>query len=139
MEVILRDNRRYILRIDKGEEVFSSLLEFADRQNVLAAAFQGIGACGEVEMGDFDLKTKTYNKHTIKENLEIISLIGNIAVLDNKPALHAHGSFGRPDLSVLGGHVFKVVVSVTCEIFLIKLDGDLQRNPDKDSNLNLLS
>ena len=56
-----------------------------------------------------------------------------------RPAsLHAHGSFGRTDFSVIGGHVFKLVTLATCEIFLIKLDGEMKRKNNPDLQLNLL-
>jgi len=139
MKVILKDNQRYIIRIDKGEEVFASLLEFAKQYDIGAAAFSGIGACGELEIGVYDPATKSYAKQTIAEQLEIISLIGNIALSAGRPALHVHGSFSRNDLSMLGGHVFKAAVSATCEIFLTKLDGEMTRRLDSDLNLNLLT
>jgi uncharacterized protein len=138
MNVILQDNRRYVLRFDKGEDVFTGLSAFADAHHVSAAAFQGIGACSEAEIGDFDVATKSYRKHPVKENLEIVSLIGNISMLEGKPAIHMHGSLSRADLSVVGGHIFKLVVSITCEIFLIKLEGGLKREMDSDLGLNLL-
>ncbi len=138
MKVILKDNQRYIIRIDKGEEVFAGFLEFARQYDIDAASFTAIGACGELEIGVYDFAAKSYTKQVITEQLEIVSLIGNIALSAGKPALHVHGSFSRRDLSMLGGHVFKAVISATCEIFLIKLDGEMSRGLDSDLNLNLL-
>lgn len=138
MKVILKDNQRYIIRIDRGEEVFASLLGFAKQQNITAASFNGIGACGELELGVYSPASKSYTRQTITEQLEIISLIGSIALSAKKPALHVHGSFSRRDLSMLGGHVFKAVISATCEIFLTKFDGEMTRQLDSDLNLNLL-
>ena len=138
MQIVLKDSRHYILRFDKGEEIVAGLLEFAELNEVKAAAFNGIGAANYAELGFFDLEKKTYEKQVFAEEVEIISLIGNLAVLAGRPVLHVHGSFGRRDFSVVGGHVIGLRVSVTCEILLTLLDGRLERRPDSGLNLNLL-
>jgi len=139
MKMILQDNRRYILRFDKGEEVFAGLAEFAAKNQIQAAVFWGIGTVSEAELGFYNSFLKQYRSKPMLENFEIISLIGNISMLDGKPSLHAHGSFGRTDFSVIGGHVFKLVTLATCEIFLIKLDGTLERKNNPELNLNLMA
>jgi hypothetical protein len=79
MKTILKDGRRYILRFDKGEEVFAKLLEFAATENISAASFNAIGACSEVELGYFNINLKDYRKKPFYEEMEMVSLIGNIA------------------------------------------------------------
>ena len=138
MKIVLKDNRRYILRFDKGEEVFIQLQEFLMQENIAAAAFNAIGACGEIEVGYFNINLKDYRKKPFYEELEIVSLIGNSVMSEGKPMVHAHGMFSRADFTTLGGHVFKLVVSVTCEMFLIKLDGQMNRKLDEGTNLKLL-
>ena len=138
MKVSLQDSRRYILRFDKGEEIFGALTDFCVKNEIKAASFMGLGTSGEVELGYFNAFLKEYRKKPHIENLEIVSLIGNIAWLENKPVVHAHGSFGRTDFSLIGGHVFKLVVLATCEIFLIKLEGQLDRENNPEFNLNFL-
>ena len=72
------------------------------------------------------------------EEFEIASLAGNGSLKEGEPSVHAHGTFGRNDFNVLAGHVFKLVVGVTCEIFLTKLNGEMKRELNSDLNLNLL-
>lgn len=138
MKLILKDGRRYILRFDKGEEVFFKLTEFLSQENISTCSFTGVGACSEVELGYFNVNLKDYRKKPFYEDLEIVSVTGNSSMADGKPFLHGHGIFGRTDFSTIGGHVFKIVVSVTCEIFLISLDGQAVRKLDPNINLKLL-
>ncbi len=138
MKVILQDNRRYILRFDKGEEVISLLTNFLQENKITACYFSGIGACEGPEIAFFNPHVKEYRKKVILEELEILSLVGNGSVKDSVPILHAHGVFGKNDFSTVGGHVFKLPVSVTCEIFLINLDGQINRENNTDFNLSLL-
>lgn len=113
--------------------------KFMAEQAVSACAFFGIGASSNIELAFYNPHVKDYRKKSFYEDLEIISFSGNGGLLDGTPALHAHGSFGRNDFSIIGGHVSKLVVSVTCEIFLTKMDGALQRLANADLNLNLLT
>jgi predicted DNA-binding protein with PD1-like motif len=138
MKVILRDKNQYVLRFDKDEEVLEGLKKFMKDEAVSACFFYGVGACQSVELGFFNEHLKDYRKKPFVDNMEIISFAGNGTLADGDPALHAHGSFGGNTFSVIGGHVFKLTVSVTCEIFLTKLDGVMERKQNSDFNLNLL-
>lgn len=139
MKIILQDNRRYILRFDKGEEVFEALKKFLAEQNITASVFYGIGACSLAELAYFDLKIKSYQNRVFEKEMEIASLAGNSAMLNGEAALHAHAVLSRDDFFTVGGHVVKLVVSATCEVFLIKLDGKMERSLDEETNLNLLA
>ncbi|MEK7617892.1 MAG: PPC domain-containing DNA-binding protein [Patescibacteria group bacterium] len=138
MKITLKDGRRYILRFDKGEEVSENLKKFIASENIGASYFSAIGACGLAELSYFNLETKKYQNKVFEEDLEIVSLTGNSSLLNNNVALHAHAVLSRADFSTLGGHLFKLVVSATCEVFLIKLDGKMERKLDEGMNLNLL-
>ena len=139
MKVVLQDNRQLMLRFDKGEEVIGGLLEFAKTNNIRSAYFSGIGACDSFELGFFNGFLKNYRHKPFLKNSEIISLTGNVSVLNNEPVIHAHGVFSDSDFEIVGGHVFKIMVSVTCEVFLTAMAGDLNRGLNTDFNLNLLT
>ena len=139
MKIVIQDDRRFILRFDKDGEVLEGLQKFMKEQAISACVFFGLGACQSVELGYFNLHLKEYRKKSYIDDMEIISFTGNGGLADGQIVLHAHGSFGNNTFSVIGGHVFKLVVSVTCEIFLIKLDGALERKNNSDFNLNLLT
>jgi hypothetical protein len=138
MKIILQDSRRYVLRFDKDEEVLEGLKKFMGEQAICACAFFGIGACASVELGIYNTFVKEWRKKPYVENFEILSITGNGSLKDGKAMVHAHGVFGKDDFTTIGGHLFKLVVSITCEISLIKLEGVLERKPSLDPNLNLL-
>jgi predicted DNA-binding protein with PD1-like motif len=137
MKIILKDSRRYTLRFDKGEELMQGLIKFAEEEKIEAGWFFGIGAIAEVVLSHYDLDTKKYSDQEIKEKLEIINLLGNIAKMTGKTIIHAHGSFSDPEMQLIGGHVKKLIVGPTCEIFLIKLDGKIEREFSDEIGLNL--
>lgn len=138
MKLILQDNSRYVLRFQSGEEVFESSKKFLAEERIDASVFHGLGACRLAELAVYDLASKTYKTKVFEENCEILSLVGNSALLNGQPVLHAHAILGRSDFSTIGGHAAKLVISATCELFLIKLNGVMERKLDEETNLNLL-
>jgi len=138
MKLVLKDNQKYILRFDKTEEVCKGLQDFIAQEQIKACAFYGIGSCSDIELGYYNKNLKEYRKKPYYEDLEIISFQGNGGTIAEKPAIHAHGMFGRTDFTVLGGHVFKMTTNATCEVFVTKLDGELKRENNQEFNLNLL-
>ena len=56
-------------------------------QRARAAQLTGIGACSDAVLGFFDWETKDYRKIPITEQVEVVSLLGDIALgADGKPA-----------------------------------------------------
>ncbi len=139
MKIILKDSRRYFLRFDKGEDAVAGLAGFMMDKNINACTFNGVGACSMVELGHYNSHLKDYRIKPFFDEMEIISFSGNGAKKDNKPAVEAYGVFSRNDFSVLAGHVSKLTVSSTCEVFLIKLDGEMKREKNTEFNLDLLA
>lgn len=127
-----------MLKVDPGEELIAGLKTFLAGERIQASAFSAIGACASVELLYFNLETKAYQNKLIEEDLEIVSLTGNSAMLNGEVVLHAHGVLSKADFSTLGGHIKALTVSATCEVFLIKLDGQMHRKLDEKMNLNLL-
>ncbi|MEN9327997.1 MAG: hypothetical protein RI947_805 [Candidatus Parcubacteria bacterium] len=139
MDIITSHQTAHVISLARGEELFASLLEWAHKNNISSATFTGLGATDELEVAYYHLPTKTFERHTIHEEVEIISLTGNLGHVKNDPALHIHGVFSRRDLSTFGGHLFKVRISGACELHVTTLPSRLDRNYDEATGLNLLT
>jgi predicted DNA-binding protein with PD1-like motif len=139
MHVLQNNPPVFLLRLDKGDELFSVLKTFCLQHTIKAGWFQGLGAAGEVILSFYDLDEKKYIDVTLQEDVEIVSLTGNVGWLQNEYAFHAHGVFATKDYSTKGGHVKKLVVSATCELFLTTLTKKLVRKYDEQTGLQLLT
>lgn len=138
MKVILKDGRRYTLRFMQGEEVLQALREFCIKEGIGAAYFSGIGGCNYLKLSYYNLQTKKYEDKEFKEGLEIANLTGNVSTADGETIIHMHGTFSDRELKAIAGHVMAVKISITCEIFLIALDGKMERKLDENIGLKLL-
>lgn len=110
-----------------GDEAVSELLRFAREAGLNGAQISGIGAASSVKFGILNLLDKRYDPIELREQVEIISLLGNIALADDgQPALHAHVVVAKRDGTAHGGHLLEVRVRPTLELFVTPTAG-LQR------------
>lgn len=117
----------YTLKLDTGEEIIASLRAFAADQGIQAGIISGLGAVAEAELGFFVRETGTYIRRTFAGEFEIGSLIGNLSELEGKPFPHCHLMIAGEDFVAYTGHLFRGVVSVTCEIQVVTDPGVLRR------------
>jgi predicted DNA-binding protein with PD1-like motif len=92
-----------------------------------------------VTLGYFDWRRKDYQKIPLREQVEVLSLLGDVA-LDEKggPKIHAHVVVGRSDGNAHGGHLLEAHVRPTLEVILVESPRHLQRRHDPESGLGLI-
>ena len=136
------DYRRFgdqiALRLDPGEEICTSLLTLAEKENIALASFTGLGAVNELTVGVLDLNEKKYYSTDFTGTFEIVNLVGNLTRQAGKPYLHAHISVGDRSCNVVGGHLNRAVISATAEIFLTLIPGEVGRRFSADRGINTL-
>jgi predicted DNA-binding protein with PD1-like motif len=128
----------YFVRLDAGEKVIESLRSLCEQDRVGAGILHGLGALANAEVGWFDREAKTYRTVRIEGPCEIVSLHGNVSLLDGRPYLHCHIALAERDFGVRGGHLREAVVSAACEIVLMRYFEELPRRKDEKSGLYLL-
>lgn len=128
----------YALIFETGEEVIAELTRFAVDRNITAGHFTAIGAFSDVTLGYFDWSKKQYERIPVHEQVEVLSLLGDIALEDNKPKLHAHVVLGKKDGTAHGGHLLEAHVRPTLEVILQQEPSYLVRRHDPASGLGLI-
>jgi predicted DNA-binding protein with PD1-like motif len=129
---------RYMLRLETGEALIETLTSFAAEQGIGFASISAAGAVSSVRLAYWRPETKAYDERDFDEQLEVVSFQGNVALKEDKPFFHIHGVFGRPDFSVIGGHIKEARVHPTMEIWLHAEDVPVRRGRDESSGLDLL-
>ncbi len=139
MKVIHAHEGFYTLNFERGDEVMTGLAAFAQENGIRAAHLGGLGAAAHLVLAYYNLDTKEYERQVLDENVEILSLQGNIGVKESgETVVHLHGTFGRRDLSVFGGHVFELVISGAGEVHLASFPGTVNRAYDEATGLTLM-
>jgi uncharacterized protein len=131
--------KTYVIVLETGDEVLASLNGFAQAEHLAASSFKAIEALSSVEVGWFNWDSKEYQIAVkLDEQVELLSLIGDIALKDNEPQIHAHLVIGRRDGTAHGGHLLSATVRPTCEIIVTESPRHLQKEIDPASGLALI-
>jgi predicted DNA-binding protein with PD1-like motif len=137
--LIAESPKTFVLIFETGDELAAGLKAFAGKERLTAASFKAIGAFCAVKLAWFDWETKTYNPSVeLNEQLELLSLIGDVALNDGKPAVHAHAVVGKKDGTAHGGHLLEAIVRPTCEVVLTESPASLHKEIDRESGLALI-
>jgi predicted DNA-binding protein with PD1-like motif len=128
----------FALVFEPGDEIGATLLECARKEKIKAAHFTGIGGASDVVLGYFDLGVNEYRKIPVREQVEVMSLIGNVALFEGEPKLHAHIVIGKRDGTAMGGHLIEAHVQPTLELMLTCAEQPLVRTKDQATGLPLL-
>jgi predicted DNA-binding protein with PD1-like motif len=137
-KLISESPRTYVLVFDTGDEVMATLTAFARAQHLAGSHFSAIGAFRDVVLGYFDWAKKDYEKIFVHEQVEVLSLLGDIAQADDGPKIHAHVVVGKRDGTAHGGHLLQAIVRPTLEVVLTESPRHLQRRYDPESRLALI-
>jgi predicted DNA-binding protein with PD1-like motif len=131
--------KTFAVIFDTGDSVVPALLAFALERRLAASHFTAIGAFQELVLGYFDWQKKDYKHIPVREQVEVVSLVGDIAEDEKgEPKVHAHLVVGRSDGSAMAGHLVEARVRPTLELMLTESPQRLQRKYDPESGLALI-
>jgi predicted DNA-binding protein with PD1-like motif len=132
------ENREYAIIFAKGDEAFSGLQEFAEKYQIQSAHFTAIGALNGATLAWFDPQRKMYRKIPVLGQVEVVSMIGDIALYQGKPTVHTHMVVGLPDGTTMSGHVLDAHVSPTLEVMVTVDPIAMHKRFDPETDLTLI-
>jgi len=128
----------YVLRLDEGEEVVDTLRRFLVDHDIMAGYFVAWGAFSRLKLAFYQPDVGEYKERTFHQQLEVASLLGNIACLNGEPAIHAHLTAGDEEFRTYSGHLAEGTVRPMLEVFVTPLPGELHRIRNERTNLAVL-
>lgn len=130
---------RWIVALEKGEEIISVLTSFLEEQEIRGGFLTGLGSLRDITLGYFDFEKKEYEKRVFDEVMELGNLTGSIGTVEGKPFAHLHATVCGPELIAFTGHLFSAEVAVTAELVVADFGVELPREPDEEIGLHLFS
>ena len=123
-------SRRFIGRIDRGEELCGALRAFCAAQDIRSASVRATGLLAAVELVPYDREAKGYTSpRRLRAFFELVQLQGTLALRDGEPTLHVTALLSRDNhdrgggIELVGGVLVAADV-VTCE-FVVDTFEDL--------------
>jgi predicted DNA-binding protein with PD1-like motif len=133
------DGRRtFVLVFELGDEAMDGMRSFVRAHDVGAAQITGIGAFSHLVLGYFDWEQKDYQPIHVDEQVEVVALIGDVALDDGEPAVHAHAVVADRNGAARGGHLLEGHVRPTLEVVLVESPAHLHKRLDPVSGLALI-
>jgi predicted DNA-binding protein with PD1-like motif len=130
--------RTFAIVFEKDDEMISGLENFTKEKQLFGSHFTAIGAFSRATLGYFQRDKLEYKKIPVEEQVEVLSLVGNIARKGAGYKVHAHVVVGRSDGSTLGGHILEARVWPTLEVVLVEELAYLRRTVDEKTGLALI-
>jgi hypothetical protein len=131
--------RTFVVILDSGDEFMRCMRRFAREEELTASQFTAIGAFSSAVLGYFEWDRKDYHRIRIEEQVEVVSLLGDIAVTKGESTLHAHVTLAKRDGSAWGGHLMEGIARPTLEIIVSEAPASLVRSHDPDTGLALIN
>ena len=128
----------YIVRIDRGEEILSTLTALCKKEDILLAQVDALGAVDHAIVSVYDVPSKTFYKKEFNEPMEISNLCGTVTRKDGEVYSHLHATVCNRELNAHGGHANELRVSATCEMVVRTIPGQVERRLDENIGLNML-
>ncbi|HLS52530.1 MAG TPA: PPC domain-containing DNA-binding protein [Tissierellaceae bacterium] len=129
---------KYLVRLERGEEIVESIEKLAKKENIRLGKVSGIGAVNKATIGLFKADTKEYKSTELTGDMEIVNLTGNISEMDGEVYLHLHIALGDDKYNLYGGHLNSATISVTGELIIDVMEGQVDREYNEEIGLNLL-
>jgi uncharacterized protein len=133
-----RGERTYAVVFAEGDEAMEGLGKVAAEQGLSAARLTAIGAFRRATVAFFDLESREYLPIEVEEQVEVLSLVGNVTLSGDEHKVHVHAVLGRRDGSTVGGHLLSGEVRPTLEVILVESPAHLRRHHDEETGLPLL-
>jgi hypothetical protein len=132
------DERTWVVIFSVGDEAVAGLDGFARDESLDAARFTAIGGFARATLGYFNVISSSYEPIPVDEQVEVLSLIGDIAQGDDGPQVHAHVVVGTSAGDARGGHLLHGEVRPTLEVLVTESPGHLRRRFDPEFGIALI-
>jgi uncharacterized protein len=121
-----------------GDEPYAGLTQFAEQNHIQSAHFTAIGGFSDARLAWFDLDKKMFRVIPIEAQVEVVSLIGDIGLLEGKPQVHMHCVVAYPDGTTRGGHILGAHVTPLLEVFVTSDPTPIIKKKDPTRGLTLM-
>ncbi len=126
--------------LEEGSDLLEALVSCVKEKNYTSCWIFGIGALKNAKLAWYNQEKMKYEEINLDENLEIVSLSGNISFTTDsnfKDGIfpHFHISLSDKKGQIYGGHVLKGCEIFVCELMIIESLNQQTRFFDKERGL----
>lgn len=128
---------KYLLRLERGEEVIATLTAFCEKHEIKNAWITGLGSIDNPTLAHYKVDDKKYSEKQLSGVFEVTNFTGNIALFEDKPLLHPHITLGDEQMQAFSGHLVRGTVSATMEVMITVLPTTFTKSMSEEIGLKL--
>jgi predicted DNA-binding protein with PD1-like motif len=131
--------RTFAFVLEPDEDPVAVLTKAAREHELAGSQITGIGAFSRATLGYFDRGRREYDRIPIEEQVEVLSLIGDVAHDENgERVIHVHCVVGLRDGTTRGGHLLEARVWPTLEVIVTEWPAYLRKRFNPEIGLALI-
>lgn len=130
--------RTFLAVFDMEDDVLGALQRLCDGEQLLTARLSGIGGFRSATVGYYDMDEQRYEAIHVNEQVEVLSMLGNVTAYQGRPKIHAHCVLGHRDGRTTGGHLLAGIVRPTLELLVEELPAVLHRRDRPEIGIPLI-
>lgn len=127
----------FALRLERGENILTTIQDFCAAQSIANAQISGIGSVEDPKLAHYSIETKQFTERQFTGIYEITSLMGNVALIDDQPSAHLHVTISATDMQSFGGHLVQGACSATLELIIAAYPSRHSKHHDDTIGLNV--
>jgi uncharacterized protein len=133
----LTPSSTYLLRLAIGEPVHETIAAFCVANKITSAWFTALGAVHDIHLGYYSMETRAYHFEHYADDHEVVTMVGNVTLVDGAPFLHIHTTISDATNRTYGGHLRSAIVAVTLEVHITAYAESIHRVFDERTGLKL--
>ncbi len=133
-----KGQREFLCNIPYNSDLLLSIKELAKKLQIKSAVFSLIGALKTATLYFYVQNENKFEKNIFESQFEIVSGIGNIAIMDEDVVVHAHLVIADRKGNCYGGHLTEGSKVFACEVYIRELSPTVSRKYDPITGLNLM-
>ncbi|MBF0263116.1 MAG: DNA-binding protein [Magnetococcales bacterium] len=119
--------RCWLGRLPHDGDLLAELNAFCRTHGIQVGRIEGVGAVKRACLGFYDQTRHAYDYLTYEEPLEIVQMVGNVSLKEDKPFVHVHITLSDHTGRAFGGHLAPGTILFAAEVLIQALHGDPPR------------
>ena len=130
--------RTFAFVFEPDEDPVAGLNDTARQYQLASAQITAVGGFSSAVLGYFDRTRREYQRIPIREQVEVLSLLGDVAHDGDQRIVHLHCIVGLRDGSTRGGHLLEARVWPTLEVIVSEWPTFLRKRFDPSLGLAVI-
>jgi predicted DNA-binding protein with PD1-like motif len=138
LEHAAEHRRTLVFVLEPGEDPIATLTDRANAYALASCQITAVGGFARATLGYFERAERGYRKIPIDEQVEVLSLLGDIAHDGDRRIVHVHCVVGLRDGTTRGGHLLDAEVWPTLEVIVTEWPRFLEKRFNRNLGLPLI-